>query len=169
MTPKKDEEKAENLEIALLSGLLDFHSDRAEAQASFLVACIFGSFALLTIVQNTENMILICLSIIPYAATSLIGLHCLQRFGYYANMAQLYEELLFNNYVDMNKKHARIYAWRKHAGKWKKVPVKKKVDELSRKSVRILERFKKAWIRNLAALGIFGMPAFIVYFEQILL
>jgi hypothetical protein len=170
VTPKKDEEKAENLEVTILSGLLDFHSDRAEAQASFLVACIFGSFALLTVVQNIENTILIFLSMIPYAATSLIGLHCLQRFGYYANVAQLYETLLFDNYVDMNKIHPRIYGWREHARTLEdKEPVKQHVERLSRNFAGILERFKKAWIINLTALGIFGIPALIVYFGQIFL
>lgn len=174
VAPKKCEEKAKNLEVAVLSGLLDFHSDRAEAQASFVVACIFGSFALLTIVQNIENTILIYLSMIPYVMTSSIGFHCLIRFRYYANMAEHYQMLVFVGYVDMDKKHPRIYGWREHARTSEdrnKIPLSQYVKRLSRDFAGILGKLKlkKAWIVNLTALGFFGIPAFIVYFGQIFL
>ena len=41
----KTEEKPNQEEVGVLAGLLDFYSDRAEAQASFLIACVFGLFA----------------------------------------------------------------------------------------------------------------------------
>ncbi|UCE44151.1 MAG: hypothetical protein JSV57_01275 [Candidatus Bathyarchaeota archaeon] len=35
--------------------LLDFYSDTAEAHASLMIACLFGLFGLLALVQNTPT------------------------------------------------------------------------------------------------------------------
>jgi len=71
------------------SALLDFHSDRAVAHASFFVASIFGLFAVLSIAENSpENRTLWTL---PYWALFLIGFYSFANFSLYAVFAHKIE------------------------------------------------------------------------------
>ena len=84
-------------EIAAESTLLDFYSDRAVAQASFLLAAMFGLVTLLAIVQEMIRQTLmvpsqrlswlIYVSLFPFWVLAYLGYHTLRRFGSYATAA----------------------------------------------------------------------------------
>jgi hypothetical protein len=88
---EKENNDGKNSRAEALAGVLDFYSDRAEAHANFLVACIFGLFTLLAIVQNVrmhENIWFTLSSMVPYGVIVIVAFHCLERFAYFAVMAQ---------------------------------------------------------------------------------
>jgi len=168
MSSKNEGESNED-EVGVLAGLLDFHSDRAEAHASFLIACVFGIFALLAVVQNIENEWFIFFLTIPYIMLALVGFHCLQRFGFYTIMAEIYEKSLERHLecLTEEKTHPRIYVWKKEKdGEWKKLPAKKYETILLKSYGGILRRFKKPLPMKLSAIAIFGLPFVIVYLPK---
>ena len=88
--------------------LLDFYSDRAEAHASLMVACLFGLFGLLAVVQILPvsgwwTRTLKIWSSMIYVSFCLTAYHCLQRFGYYANMAEYVYRYIRDNYVPFDR------------------------------------------------------------------
>lgn len=70
--------------LGQLSALLDFYSDRAVAHASFLVATVFGLFAILQLVSKGFSDFVF----IMYWSVFMAGLYCLLNFGYYAGLAE---------------------------------------------------------------------------------
>lgn len=101
MTEANESEKL--VRPGVLAPLLDFYSDRAEAQASFVVASIFGTFGLLAVVPHISSLILEILSIIPYITFWLLGYHCLKRFGYYAGMAETVRWYIVERHIEYDK------------------------------------------------------------------
>lgn len=83
---KKGKRKLEDTDYTALSALLDFHSDRATAHASFLVACVFGLFAILSLI-GAPNQAPHPIYSIAYWLLWLGGLYSLLNFGYYAKKA----------------------------------------------------------------------------------
>lgn len=83
--------------IQMLSALLDFHSDRAEAHASFFVASLFGLFSVLQVAQNLLNSGVIFISLWITKAIWLVicwflfyfGVYSYFKFGYYASYAHM--------------------------------------------------------------------------------
>ena len=159
-SPENPNDGVEEKKVEALVGLLDFYSDRAEAQASFLVASVFGLFALLSMVQNITNMTLVILSVIPYVMLALIGFRCFQRFGAYASTADKIKQLL-EKYADPTKLLAEtVYV----NGKKKKITLRESENRAFRKgSIRIMEKYKKAKFIRLAFLIIFGTSGLLVY------
>ncbi|MDH5451128.1 MAG: hypothetical protein OEX77_09600 [Candidatus Bathyarchaeota archaeon] len=83
-----EEENAElnSTDYEALSALLDFHSDRAVAHASFLVACIFGLFTVLSLI-NGENLSIDLIYSVVYYILLFGGLYALFNFNLYATKA----------------------------------------------------------------------------------
>lgn len=74
----------DNSDYAALSALLDFYSDRATAHASLFVACVFGLFTILAILE--KNIIILSLA---YWFLFGSGLYELLNFGQYAKDADV--------------------------------------------------------------------------------
>jgi len=171
----KTEERPSQEEIGVLVGLLDFNSDRAEAQASFLIACVFGLFALLAVAQNMQNEWLILSLTIPYVMLALVGFHCLQRFSFYANVADSYKHSLeryvrcLSDETTESREHPYIHRWVKRNGEWKKIPVKDYEKELLEEYEGILKRFKRPLLMKLSAILIFGIPFSMVYLPKLII
>lgn len=66
-----------------LTSLLDFYSDRAVAHASFLIACIFGLFTILSLVDTIFWWVSLLLLFMTYYGLWAFGLYCLLNFRYY--------------------------------------------------------------------------------------
>lgn len=73
-------------ELTAQAALLDFHSDRAVAHASFLIASVFGLLTLLAVAQSLKYPFVV-VSLIPFSAFSYLGFWTLQRFTDYASVA----------------------------------------------------------------------------------
>ena len=154
-----------NSKADALAGLLDFYSDRAEAHASFLLACFFGAFTLLAIVQSVEDISLTILSVMPYGMIALVGFHCLQRFSFYAAMAEKIKDKIAT-YVEGEKfpNPAQIA----EKAEKNKLTLQELVAAVSKRYEGILNQFKKPWVIKLAAVLIFGVPSFIVYLPTVI-
>ena len=166
MSTDENEERA-NVEVDVLAGLLDFHSDRAVAHTSFLVACVFGSFTLLAIVYDLENVLLVGFLAVPYWAIAGIGIHCLQRFYFYANMSEQIKRSL-ERYVECipaEEMHPLIYAELKDG---RHIPLKKYENDLFESFGGISKRFREPWMRYPAAFLIFGLPFLIIYLSRLM-
>jgi len=101
-------------EIGILTGLLDFYSDRATTHASFVVAGTFGFYTILfanehfdQCIQSRVVFLLACLALIT------INVYSFLNFGYYATLADITKVRLegqhFEEYEDKLKEklHAR--------------------------------------------------------------
>ena len=80
-------------EATILTGLLDFYSDRATAHASFLVAVLLGLFVILDL-SAKPNAFDILILFWTYWAVWFFGLYCLLNFGLYARFAEKTKDLL---------------------------------------------------------------------------
>lgn len=85
-------------EIARLSAICDFHSDRAEAHASFFLAFLFGLFAILAIVASTDLPYEILLAL-PYGILFVGGLWSFANFSLYATYAEGIEKKLETEWI----------------------------------------------------------------------
>ena len=83
-------------EVAVLTGLLDFYSDRATAHASFVVAGIFGLYAVLF----GNSMLPRWLFISVYLALLVIDGYSFMNFGYYAKLAYIVRVKLEGQHVE---------------------------------------------------------------------
>lgn len=81
-------------ELAILTGLLDFYSDRATAHASFVVAGVFGIYSVLFAGKSLDPMVL-CL---VYAALVIFDIYSFLNFGYYATLADIVKVKLANGH-----------------------------------------------------------------------
>jgi len=155
----------ENLRLNALVGLLDFYSDRAVAHASFLVACVFGLFTILALVQNMEfipnlllKIFLILISIASYGGICLIADWCLRKFGSYATAASYYS-FLVDEYAEPEKFVMEI----EKKGVRRKVTLKQLIDETfdklrESKRKKIIEKYGL-----IVEFSIFILPALMVY------
>lgn len=87
----------EELKYTILSSLLEFYSDRAIAHASFLVACIFGLFTILSVMNNVFgkfSLLVWILLAITYWVLWSFGLYSLLNFGFFATVAQVSKEMI---------------------------------------------------------------------------
>lgn len=163
---EKTSEDEKNTQVGVITGLLDFCSDRAEAHASFLVACVFGLFALLAIAQNGKDAVFALILVIPNVGLVLVGYHCLARFRFYANMAEQMRRQL--------KKYAKIKSfdvWLQEEREEKKMGLKQFENFLQKKYRGILFGFKKrAFTRyiKIATVVIFVLPLLVVYLPHLL-
>jgi len=85
-------------EIAILSGLLDFYSNRAIAHASFVVAGIFGIYSILSLMNKTSFW----LYTLSYIALLIIDVYSFLNFGYYAELADTIRTKLENRCTGRN-------------------------------------------------------------------
>lgn len=172
MSPDENEEvegeEERNSKVEALVGLLDFYSDRAEAQASFLVACIFGIFTLLAIVQSINSIqdkmiqhALIILSIFPYVMLSSIGFHCLRRFSVYAATAEKYN-IVLKRYAKPKEIMIKV------KGKIKEMSLQDYEEYLSEKYKGIPKKFRRPRIMIMLYIFIFGLPALFVYLPKLI-
>jgi len=83
---EKAKKKLEATDYEALSALLDFHSDRATAHAGFLVACIFGLFTILSLIQG--GVVIKFFYSIAYWLLVFGGLYELLNFRDFAGRAQ---------------------------------------------------------------------------------
>lgn len=72
-------------ELAILTGLLDFYSDRATAHASFVVAGVFGMYT----VMFGNSILPRWVFFFVYLALLLIDVYSFMNFGYYAQLAYI--------------------------------------------------------------------------------
>lgn len=99
---RKDEKIDRDTELptASIGALLDFYSDRAVAHASFFVASIFGLITLLAVIAQLNNNLkwfsipLSWWSIPLFLVFSYVGYYTLARFGFHADIAQKFSELV---------------------------------------------------------------------------
>lgn len=100
---KKTEDTNKSEEIGILSGLLDFYSDRATSFASLFVASIFGIVTLAAIIENFgQNYWQYSLSLIPYIGFLVAGYFTWSRFEHYAGIASTIESVclrLYNHFT----------------------------------------------------------------------
>jgi len=78
-------------ELTILSGLLDFYSDRATAHAGFVVAEIFGLYTLLFSGRNTLPSEIFFLA---FSALVVFNIYSFMNFGYYAESADFVRKKL---------------------------------------------------------------------------
>jgi hypothetical protein len=71
-------------EIGILSGLLDFYSSKSNTHAGFVVAGIFGMYALLVFYESMPSWGFL----ISYIALLLIELYAFANFRYYGEYAE---------------------------------------------------------------------------------
>lgn len=74
-------------ELAVLSALLDFFSDSALGYVSAFVACIFGLFATVSLIQSQTGFWFWSLTLV-YFSLFLGGGYALLNFAYYIRIAQ---------------------------------------------------------------------------------
>ena len=166
--------------VGALTGLLDFYSDKANAQASFLVADIFGLFTLLAIVEVMDNHTLQFFSIVTYAVLLMVGYHCLVRYGYWTQLA---DAIQFR--VDDYALSTVLPTWVWEKGRWKPITLGEYIEkhktaglrEYVRMLVNILykkrtdkEREEIAYnarkrIIRLVGILAFFVPALLVYID----
>ena len=95
MNQEKGKEKLEKTDYEIVSALLDFNSDRAEAHAAFLVACVFGLFALLSVLEDSPKG---SPNIVAYSVAYLIlwsgGIWEVFNFYRYATRADHFRRLV---------------------------------------------------------------------------
>jgi len=81
-------------QISLLSGLLEFYSSRAVAQASFVVAISIGLFTLLpTFVSEIRLLYKLILHVVYIILVGLAG-YCLKRFRFYSKISDMIQYIL---------------------------------------------------------------------------
>jgi len=83
-------------ESTVLTGLLDFYSDRATAHASFTVAGIFGIYAVLFATDGLPPKAFL----VAYVALLIINVYSFLNFGYYALLADIVRDKLENKLED---------------------------------------------------------------------
>jgi len=77
-------------EATILTGLLDFYSDRATAHASFVVAGTFGIYAVLFAYDAFGQTVFSrWVFIIVYVALLLVNIYSFLNFGYYSGLSHL--------------------------------------------------------------------------------
>jgi hypothetical protein len=106
--------------IEVLIGLLDFHSDRATAHASFVIASIFGIFTLLFSFKLFNGLIWgKVVYVLAFILLNAISVYSYLNFGYYAAVADNVRETL-NSFIDENIKsdYEKLMCFRK-----KKYPI----------------------------------------------
>lgn len=91
-------------ELVILTGLLDFYSDRATAHASFVVATTFGIYAVLF---GGRNILPQWLFAIVYLALVLIGAYSFFNFGVYATLAEIVREKLMGEHCEEYEKEMK--------------------------------------------------------------
>ncbi len=165
---------SDNVKVGATAGLLDFYSDRAVAHASFLLACVFGLFTLLAIVQGVNNLgmndlVLIVVSMAPYGTIVVIGFHCLRRFSFYASMSEELRRILME-YV----KTVKVSAQTREKGKRKEFTNLEEYEKkyLKKRFAGVLNKFKESKYRKyfeaFAVFLVFILPAIVVYLSKIL-
>lgn len=102
MSDEKNEEEKEltNSDYEALSSLLDFYSDRAVAHASFLVACVFGLFTILSLLGGKELHLKFVYSI-AYWMLWLGGFYSLLNFRLFATEAQKIAGFIENGKISL--------------------------------------------------------------------
>ncbi len=123
---------ANSEKCAVLTGLLDFFSDRATTHASFVVATTFGLFTILFSLTNIPKTFWAIIVIgITYFALLGLAIYSFLNFGYYAILADItkeelkrsglnveYAAELYNLFEDEIKNNHHLYhIFRKHAKK----------------------------------------------------
>ena len=91
LCPKCGKSRNVSDELAAITGMLDFYSDRAVGHISTLLVSIFGLVTLLAIVQGMVSQtlknssptltILTCVSLFPFVAFAYLGYHAFRMFG----------------------------------------------------------------------------------------
>jgi len=88
----------ESNDYTALSAQLDFHSDRATAQAGFLVACVFGLFTVLSLIKG-KNPVLDLIYSLTYGVLWAGGLWALFNFNFYATEADKIQHIMIESTV----------------------------------------------------------------------
>ena len=96
--------------VAILSAQLDFFGDRATSFASLFVASIFGLVTLSAIIQslsasNGVDIVIIHLSMIPFAVFAGAGWYTLQKYFHYGDIAERirYHGLIYPYYANLRE------------------------------------------------------------------
>lgn len=86
--------------ITVLAGLLDFHSDRATAHASFIVASIFGLYAILFSFNTyfANDNVGIAVFVITYIFLALFSFYSFLNFSRYASIANAIQQIMEREY-----------------------------------------------------------------------
>lgn len=82
-----NKKKLEETDYEALSALLDFYSDRAVAHASFVVACVFGLFTVLSLLRGVDLFLKVAYSFIYWVLWSA-GIYSLLNFRSFAIEAE---------------------------------------------------------------------------------
>jgi hypothetical protein len=117
--------------LPVLTGLLDFFSDRAGAHASFVVATVFGIYTLLF----AHDKLPLWVFFLAFFTLQVFAVYSFLNFGYFATRADIIRERLedcacmqaeIRDILDkrLEEKSSRLYypfRWFKHVlGGWKK-------------------------------------------------
>jgi len=86
-------------ELAILTGFLDFYSDRATAHASFVVAELFGIYTVYFGQLMLEHRFPLWLFFLLCGALLFINIYSFLNFGYYATMAEIVRKKLAGTYL----------------------------------------------------------------------
>ena len=154
-------------QLTAQAALLDFYSDRAVAQASFLIASIFGLITLLAMVQqmiNEASLLLLSLSLVPFLTFSYLGFYSLQRFGYYAVIADKLQQNL-SSYTGEFK----VYPSKRQGGIDFHLFADRQDQQKQRLVLRrfLLGKFKETSIGlYLAYLSLMTILSYVVYFQR---
>ena len=96
-----------NEEVSKVSALLDFYSDRCVAHASFFVATLFGTFSLLSLLDDKEGLVRIGLAS-TYWLLFIGSIYLLLSFSYYSGYSEKIQRIVMNyssHYEDVLRKY----------------------------------------------------------------
>lgn len=99
MTTNSNQPQEANVQVDVLSALLDFYSDRATGFASLFVASVFGLVTLAAIIRTySGNSLWYYIAGIPYFAFVLSGLYTWSKFCSWADIANKIERQGFREH-----------------------------------------------------------------------
>lgn len=141
----------DNKIVSVLLGLLDFDSDRATAHASFVIASIFGIYALLSAFKFFDSCIGKIVFGLTYILLVCLSFYSFLNFSKYASSAEKTREVMMNNYLigaraEQIKKELRRRD--KHEGIFKKIRDKLDDNAWIDRKVKV---FSFAWLFAVSA------------------
>jgi len=109
-----ESEMTNSEDCAVLTGLLDFYSDRATTHASFVVAATFGLYTILFSMSSNipKTFWSILIIIVVYSSLVMLDIYSFFNFGYYAVLADItkdeLEQYRFKNPEQIKKYYKKL-------------------------------------------------------------
>lgn len=111
----------DDVDYTIYCAIIQFHSDRAIANASFLIASVFGLFVILALMPSSPADLLSIKGLslaVTYGFLWGFGLYSLLNFGYYADNAQVaVDKIKLRNGINLEKT-ILDEAYKRTSSKW---------------------------------------------------